>query len=162
MTKRKKYTSEFKREAVRLMESSEKPSSEVARQLGVRRNQLYKWKEQLGKRGAKAFPGGPGRRVEAGDEVARLKRELEQGQRGARHSKKGSSVLCQGARVKYGFMRAHQDQFKVSRMCEVSRSVAVAITAGGIERSPSVSRRIEPYWARSKRCTSKTERPTGQ
>jgi len=35
MTKRKKFTSEFKREAVRLMESSEKPSSEVARQLAA-------------------------------------------------------------------------------------------------------------------------------
>ncbi len=58
------------------MESSEKPSSEVARQLGVRRNQLYKWKEQLGKHGAKAF-GGAGRGSEAGDEIARLKRELE-------------------------------------------------------------------------------------
>jgi len=40
MTKRKKFTSEFKREAVRLMEISEKPSSEVAQQLGVRRNPL--------------------------------------------------------------------------------------------------------------------------
>jgi transposase len=77
MTKRKKFTSEFKREAVRLMASSEKPPSEVARELGVRRNQLYKWKEQLGKRGAKAF-GGPGSRTESGDEVARLRRELEQ------------------------------------------------------------------------------------
>jgi transposase len=77
MEKRKKFTSEFKREAVRLMESSEKPSSEVARQLGVRRNQLYKWKEQLSKHGTKAFSGA-GRRSEAGDEVARLKRELEQ------------------------------------------------------------------------------------
>lgn len=57
MTKPKKYTSEIKREAVRLMESSERPLSDVARQLGVRRNQLYKWKEQLEKRGAKAFPG---------------------------------------------------------------------------------------------------------
>jgi transposase len=76
MTKRKKYTSEFKREAVRLMESSEKPSSEVARQLGVGRNQLYKWKEQMDKRGAEAFPG-IGRRSAQGDEVARLKRELE-------------------------------------------------------------------------------------
>jgi transposase-like protein len=36
MTKRKQYTSEFKREAVRLMESSEKPPSDLARQLGVR------------------------------------------------------------------------------------------------------------------------------
>jgi len=76
MTKRKKYTSEFKREAVRLMESSEKPSSDVARQLGVRRNQLYKWKEQMDKRGAEAFPG-KGKRSAQGDEVARLKRELE-------------------------------------------------------------------------------------
>lgn len=76
MTKRKKYTSEFKREAVGLMESSEKPSSAVARQLGVRRNQLYKWKEQLDKRGPQAFPG-KGRRTAQGDEVSRLKRELE-------------------------------------------------------------------------------------
>jgi transposase len=76
MTKRKKFTSEFKREAVRLMESSEKPSSEVARELGVRRNQLYKWKEQLDKRGAGAFPG-KGRGGTQGDEVARLRRELE-------------------------------------------------------------------------------------
>jgi transposase len=76
MTKRKKFTSEFKREAVRLMESSEKPSSEVARELGVRRNQLYKWKEQLDKRGARAFPGKGGGRTQ-GDEVAQLRRELE-------------------------------------------------------------------------------------
>ena len=34
MNKRKRYTSEFKREAVRLMGSSEKPASDVARQLG--------------------------------------------------------------------------------------------------------------------------------
>jgi len=76
MVQRKKFTSEFKLEAVRLMESSSKPAADVARELGVRRNQLYKWKEQLCKRGAKAFLG-PGRRSEAGDEVTRLRRELE-------------------------------------------------------------------------------------
>jgi transposase len=57
MTKRKKYTSEFKREAQRLTESSEKPSSELARQLGVRRNQPHKSKEQLDKRGAGSHQG---------------------------------------------------------------------------------------------------------
>ena len=50
MGKRKQFTPDFKREAVRLMESSKKPSSEVARELRVRRNQLYKWKEQLAQR----------------------------------------------------------------------------------------------------------------
>jgi len=58
MTKRKKCTSEFKREAVRLMESWGKPTADLARQLGVRRNQLYKWKEQSDKRGTDAFPAG--------------------------------------------------------------------------------------------------------
>ena len=76
MVKRQRFTSEFKREAVRLMESSGKPAADLARELGVRRNQLYKWKEQLDKRGAQAFRG-PGKRPESDDEVARLKRELE-------------------------------------------------------------------------------------
>ena len=51
--------------------------ADLARELGVRRNQLYKWKEQMDKRGATAFPG-KGRRATPGDEVSRLKRELEQ------------------------------------------------------------------------------------
>ena len=38
---------EFKLEAVRLLEESTKPASDLARELGVRRNQLYKWKEQM-------------------------------------------------------------------------------------------------------------------
>ena len=44
----KTYPKEFKLEAVRLMESS---AADVARELGLRRNQLYKWKEQLEKNG---------------------------------------------------------------------------------------------------------------
>jgi transposase len=75
MKKRSKYTSEFKHEAVRLMESSDKAASDVARQLGVRRNQLYKWKEQLDKRGAKAFAGA-GRHKGKVDELSRLRQEL--------------------------------------------------------------------------------------
>lgn len=75
MIKRKTYTSQFKREAVRLMESSEKPATDVARQLGVRRNQLYKWKEQLSKRGTKAFPGARRQKGNV-DELTRLRQEL--------------------------------------------------------------------------------------
>jgi transposase-like protein len=77
MTKGESFSPEFKREAVRLLQSSQKLPADLARELGVRRNQLYKWKEQLEQRGAGAFPG-KGRRGTAGDEVARLKRELEQ------------------------------------------------------------------------------------
>ena len=52
MTKRKGFSGEFKRQAVRLLETSQKPPSDLARELGVRRNQLYKWRERLNKRGA--------------------------------------------------------------------------------------------------------------
>ena len=71
MTKRKSFTAEFKREAVRLLESSKKQPSGLARELGVRR------KEQLSQRGEKAFPG-HGRRIASNDEVSRLRQELKQ------------------------------------------------------------------------------------
>jgi transposase-like protein len=77
MTKRKGFTAEFKREAVRLLETSQKQPSDLARELGVRRNQLYKWKDQLSRRGEQAFPG-HGRRKASRDEVTRLRQELEQ------------------------------------------------------------------------------------
>ena len=77
MTKRKRFTAEFKREAVRLLETSQKQPSDLARELGVRRNQLYKWKDQLSRRGEQAFPG-HGRRQASSDEVTRLRQELEQ------------------------------------------------------------------------------------
>jgi transposase len=43
----KTYTKEFKLEAIRLMKGSDKPASAIAMELGIRRNQLYKWAEQL-------------------------------------------------------------------------------------------------------------------
>ena len=46
----KTYAREFKQEAVRLMETTNRPATEVAMELGIRRNQLYKWKEQLAKK----------------------------------------------------------------------------------------------------------------
>lgn len=76
MTKRKSFSAEFKREAVRMMESSGKLPSELARELGIPRNRLYKWKEQLARRGAGAFPGS-GRGSGSQDEVSRLRKELE-------------------------------------------------------------------------------------
>jgi transposase-like protein len=76
MTKRKSFTAEFKREAVRLLEGTHKPAADLARELGIRRNQLYKWKEQLTRRSQQAFPG-HGHRRESGDELSRLRHELE-------------------------------------------------------------------------------------
>ena len=57
MSKRTRYTQEFKRQAVELLENRDKPAVELARELGVRQNQLYKWREELIKKGDGAFQG---------------------------------------------------------------------------------------------------------
>lgn len=72
----KTYTKEFKLEAIRLMNQSDKPSAEIAGELGIRRNMLYKWKEQLESKGVEAFPEKRGRPArEDQREVVTLKQE---------------------------------------------------------------------------------------
>lgn len=76
MGARKPFTPELKREAVQLLESRRRPASEIARELGIACNQLYKWQTELRAPGVGAFPGS-GVRKERTTESARLKRELE-------------------------------------------------------------------------------------
>ena len=57
MNKRKTFSEAFKREAVRLLEQGDKSPSDLAVDLGIRRNQLYKWQAQIRKHGYAAFRG---------------------------------------------------------------------------------------------------------
>ena len=61
MEKSGKYSKEFKLEAVRLLNEGDMPTSELAMELGVKRTLLYRWRDQLVKKGEKAFPNKPGR-----------------------------------------------------------------------------------------------------
>lgn len=67
MSKRKSYSPEFKREAVRLLEIGDKPTTDLARELGVSRNKLYSWKDEVDRLGENAFPGA-GSRINASKE----------------------------------------------------------------------------------------------
>jgi len=73
----KTFTKEFKLEAIRLMDTSDRPASAIALELGIRRNQLYKWKDQMEKKGnvATAKKGRP--KKEDQSEVTLLKQELK-------------------------------------------------------------------------------------
>lgn len=77
MTKRqyRRYTKEFKLEAIRLADEADKPVTEVARELGIRVNQIYKWKRQLETKQADAFPG-HGKQLGEAAELTRLKHEI--------------------------------------------------------------------------------------
>lgn len=74
MEKRQRFTAEFKREAVRLLKLGDKPAAVVARELGIPRNRLYKWAQDMEKKPDQAF-GGSGRAKASGDELSVLRRE---------------------------------------------------------------------------------------
>lgn len=73
-TERRKYTEAFKREAVRLMETSGKPVAQLARDLGINDNNLYRWRGVYGRQ-AQANTHGGAAEMEA--ELKRLRRENE-------------------------------------------------------------------------------------
>ena len=43
--KRKRYTREFKLEAIRLLESGTKPGHEIEHDLGIGKGQIYRWRQ---------------------------------------------------------------------------------------------------------------------
>jgi len=72
---RRKYSREFKLEAVRLVVEQGRTVGDVAESLGVSSGVLQRWKSQLKAEGALAFPGN-GRPNAADEEVRRLRKEL--------------------------------------------------------------------------------------
>ena len=73
MSKRRKYSPEFKRGAVEQVRQPEVSCAQVARELGIGANMLSRWKREADTEGRQAF-GGTGNAKD--EEVARLKREL--------------------------------------------------------------------------------------
>ena len=72
----KTYTKEFKVEAVRLLESSQKSQAQIARDLGVADSTLSQWRKDVADHGHDAFPGS-GHQTPLEEENRHLKREVE-------------------------------------------------------------------------------------
>lgn len=66
------HSREFKLEAVKMTQQSGRTVAEVARELGIRENDLHAWRKLVKAQGDQAFPG---RGRKAQDEVSQLKRE---------------------------------------------------------------------------------------
>jgi len=83
-SKRRKYTREFKIEAVRLVRNSGKSQREVADDLGVPESNLTRWKKKYAQNGDDAFPGNGNlppekeciRRLERENEILRQERDI--------------------------------------------------------------------------------------
>ena len=76
---RKKYTKEFKLEAVRLVVEKDRPARQIALDLGINESLLHQWKSRALKDGDLAFPGN-GRTAtnDLEEENRKLRKELAQ------------------------------------------------------------------------------------
>ena len=75
-TRRKRYDTQFKLDALRLVETSDRAVSDIAKDLGIARELLYKWKRDLEADPKHAFPG-KGKRKPEEDHVRKLEHELK-------------------------------------------------------------------------------------
>ncbi len=76
------YSREFKIEALRQLETSTRPATELASKLGIRPNLLYKWRDQLAKDNVSTNRGRPKKEDQSEltalrQENKRLKEDLE-------------------------------------------------------------------------------------
>lgn len=95
---RRQHTREFKVEAVRLLDESDRPRAQIARELGIHESLLKRWKAQLEERPrAEAFPGN-GKLSAAEEEVRRLRRELEQAKQENAFLKKAAAYFARESR----------------------------------------------------------------
>jgi transposase len=77
MTKvRRQYSREFKQEAVQLLKTSGKSASELERELGIGKGNLWRWKRKFAADGEDAFPG-QGRLTPDEERLRQLERENE-------------------------------------------------------------------------------------
>lgn len=93
--KRKQYSSEFKREAVRLVTDGGLSIAQAARDLGLNDNLISRWKKEAQQNGHKAFPG---QGHPQDEEISRLRREDEVLRQEREILKKAISIFSQVGR----------------------------------------------------------------
>ena len=90
---RRHFDQQFKVDAVRLMNESGRPIAEIAEELGVNRNQLDRWRRQLGKKPPLiAFPGNGNLSADK-KEIEELRRELARAKEEREILKKAMAVF---------------------------------------------------------------------
>lgn len=99
--KRRTFTPQFKLDALRLLESSGKPISQVARELGIRAELLYDWrrlaedKKAVQAVSAKAVEPSTAEEIRQAEEIRRLTRRLEQIEQERDFLKKAAAYFAQ-------------------------------------------------------------------
>jgi len=94
MKQRKKFDSEFKKEAIKLLIESGKSSVEIAENLGVNQANLLRWKREYENHPEIAFPGN-GNQSRQDLEIKKLQRQLADIKMERDILKKAMAIFCQ-------------------------------------------------------------------
>ncbi|MGA7412201.1 MAG: IS3 family transposase [Bryobacteraceae bacterium] len=132
---RRKFTREFKLEAVRLIKERGVSYAQASQDLGVHQSQLRGWVKALADDPQHAFPG-KGQMKPEQLEIAQLKREVVRLKAERDILKKGRGLLREGIDVKFGFIAKHRGIWPAGWLCE-----ALGVSRGGfyawLRRPPS-------------------------
>jgi transposase-like protein len=91
MGQRRRFTPEFTRQAVQLLNAGQRPAAELARELGAPHNRLYKWQKEVAAHGGARFPARSDKRPGRRDRPPQT--GIGSSHRGARHFKKPPRTL---------------------------------------------------------------------
>jgi putative transposase len=122
---RRKFTREFKLEAVRLIKDRGVSYGQASQDLGVHSSQLRDWVKKFGDDPQHAFPG-HGQMKPEQLEIAQLKREVIKLRAERDILKKSRGLLREGIDVKFGFVAKHRGIWPADWLCE-----ALSVSRGG-------------------------------
>ncbi|RZA14656.1 MAG: IS3 family transposase [Proteobacteria bacterium] len=157
---RRKFSREFKLEAVKLVRERGVSAAQAARDLDLHENVLRKWVRDHDAGPGSAFPGHGIMRPEQ-QEIERLRRELARMKAERDILKKGRGLLCQGLDMMFGFVAKHRGIWPVSWICE-----ALGVSRSGFHawlvRAPSArDRSDEAFGARIRASFVSSDRTYG-
>ena len=92
---RRRFSREYKLDAVRMLQGGKRDVVEVARELGIRPDMLRKWRKLFEEDGAGAFPGSGGTRV-GDEELMQLRREVRRLREEREILRKAVAILSDG------------------------------------------------------------------
>ena len=121
---RRKFTREFKLEAIRLIKERGVSYAQASQDLGVHTSQLRDWVKKFVDDPEQAFPGHSQEARTARDRASQARGDQAEGR--ARHPKKSRGLLREGIDVKFGFIAKHRGIWPAGWLCE-----ALGVSRGG-------------------------------
>src|SRR6516164_2844084 len=121
---RRKFTREFKLEAIRLIKERGVSYAQASQDLGVHTSQLRDWVKKFADDPEQAFPGHSQEARTARDRASQARGDQAEGR--ARHPKKSRGLLREGIDVKFGFIAKHRGIWPAGWLCE-----ALGVSRGG-------------------------------